>query len=127
MQWLRLEERFRRKIKNDDEWADGYSFNWRLRYNVVAQFPLNKNAYAPGTFSLAASNEVFINFGKQILYNYFDQNRFFIGLQYHLNKRDLLQAGYLNQFQQLSSGYLFRELHNVRLFYFHNLNFEKGL
>ncbi len=29
MQWIRLEERFRRKIANDSTLADGYNFNWR--------------------------------------------------------------------------------------------------
>ena len=41
MQWFRLEERFRRKIANDDHLADGYSYNWRMRYNILAMFPLN--------------------------------------------------------------------------------------
>ncbi|MBC7901840.1 MAG: DUF2490 domain-containing protein, partial [Gemmatimonadaceae bacterium] len=34
MQWFRLEERFRRKIKNDSTLSDGYLFNYRVRYNV---------------------------------------------------------------------------------------------
>lgn len=125
MQWFRLEERFRRKIKNDDELADGYTFNWRLRYNILSQFPLNKKRFQPGTFSLAVSNEVFVNFGKQITYNYFDQNRFFAGFHYHVNKHDNLQFGYMNVFQQLASGNRYRSLHTARIFYFHNLNFYK--
>ena len=37
MQWLRLEERYRRKILNDSTLGDGYSFNWKLRYNFYSR------------------------------------------------------------------------------------------
>jgi len=122
MQWFRLEERFRRKIKSDDELAEGYNFNWRMRYSILAQFPLSKNRFAPKTFSLVTANEVFVNFGKRIVYNYFDQNRFFAGFHYHVNKHDNLQFGYMNVFQQQGVGNKFRNIHTVRLFYFHNLD-----
>ncbi len=124
MHWLRLEERFRRKIKNDDELADGYNFNWRVRYNILSQFPLSKKRFEPGTFSFVLADELHINMGKQIIYNYFDQNRFFAGFHYHVNKHDNLQFGYMNVFQQLASGNNFRSFHTARIFYFHNLNLQ---
>ena len=125
MQWFRLEERFRRKIKNNDELADGYNFNFRLRYNILSQFPLSKKRFQPNTFSFVLSNEVFVNFGKQIVYNVYDQNRFFAGFHYHVNKHDNLQFGYMNVYQQLASGNQFRSTHAARVFYFHNLDLRK--
>ena len=125
MQWLRLEERFRRKIKNDNELAEGYLFNWRIRYNFLTQFPLSKKKFQPGTLSFVAGDEVFVNLGKQITYNYFDQNRFFAGFHYHVNKHDNLQFGYMNIFQQLAAGNRYRSLHTARVFYFHNLDLRK--
>lgn len=125
MQWFRLEERFRRNIKNDDELAGGYNFNWRIRYNILAQFPLSKKRFATNTVSLVTANEVFVNFGKRIVYNYFDQNRFFAGFHYHLNKHDNLQFGYMNVFQQLAAGNRYRNVNTLRLFYFHNLDLRK--
>jgi hypothetical protein len=122
---LRFEQRYRRKILSDDQLASGYDFNFRLRYNLLARFPLNSNAFQANTFSFVASDEVMVNFGKQIVYNYFDQNRMFLGLAYHLNKRDDLQLGYMNVFQQLASGNRYRSLHTARLFYFHNLDLRK--
>ena len=122
MQWFRLEERWRRKVLNDDELADGYNFNFRLRYNILSQFPLSKKKFQPGTLSLVLSNEVFVNFGKQIVYNYFDQNRFFAGFHLHVNKHDNLQFGYMNIFQQMASGNKYRSNHVARVFYFHNLD-----
>lgn len=125
MQWFRLEERWRRKILNDDTLADGYSFNFRLRYNLFAQFPLSKKRFQPGTVSFVANDELHINFGKQIVNNYFDQNRFFLGFNYHVNKHDNLQFGYMNVFQQLAAGNKYRSLNAARIFYFHNLDLRK--
>jgi hypothetical protein len=125
MQWFRLEERYRRKILNNDQLADGYNFNFRLRYNIFARFPLSKKYFQPKTFSFITNNEIHINFGKEIVYNYFDQNRFFLGFAWHANKTDDLQLGYMNVFQQLPAGNRYRSIHTARLFYFHNLDLRK--
>ena len=125
MQWIRLEERFRRKILNDDELAHGYNFNFRARYNILAQFPLSKKSFHPKTLSFIVNDELHVNFGKQVVYNYFDQNRFFTGFAYHVNKHDNLQVGYMNVFQQLASGNKYRSNHVARIFYFHNLDLRK--
>ena len=125
MQWFRLEERWRRNVLNDDELAEGYNFNFRVRYNILTQFPLNKKRFQPGTLSLVFSNEVFVNFGKQIVNNYFDQNRFFAGFHYYVNKHDQLQFGYMNVFQQLAAGNQYKSVSAARLFYFHNLDLRK--
>jgi Protein of unknown function (DUF2490) len=125
MQWFRLEERYRRKILNDYELADGYSFNYRLRYNFFSMFPLSKKKFEPKTLSFVANDELHINFGKQIVNNYFDQNRFFLGFAYHVNKHDNLQLGYMNLFQQLPAGNRYRSLHVARLFYFSNFDLRK--
>jgi hypothetical protein len=125
MQWFRLEERWRRKVLNDDELAEGYNFNFRVRYNILSQFPLNKKRFQPGTLSLVFSNEVFVNFGKQIVNNYFDQNRFFAGFHYYINKHDQVQFGYMNVFQQLAAGNQYKSINAARLFFFHNLDLRK--
>jgi hypothetical protein len=125
MQWFRLEERWRRKILNDDELAEGYNFNFRIRYNFFSQFSLSKKRFQPNTLSFVVNDEVHVNFGKQIVNNYFDQNRFFLGFNYHLNKHDNLQFGYMNVFQQLAAGNRYRSTHVARLFYFHNLDLRK--
>lgn len=125
MQWFRLEERWRRKILNDDALAEGYNFNFRIRYNFFSQFPLSKKRFQPNTFSFVVNDEVHVNFGKEIVNNYFDQNRFFLGFAYHVNKHDNLQFGYMNVFQQLAAGNRYRSIHAARVFYFHNLDVIK--
>jgi hypothetical protein len=122
MQWLRLEERYRRKIASDEELAEGYNFNWRLRYNFFIAAPLSKRAFAPGTFSFIFNDELHINAGKEIVYNTFDQNRLFVGFGFHTNAHDNLQFGYMNQYQQLAAGNKYKSVHVARVFYFHNLD-----
>jgi hypothetical protein len=126
MQWVRLEERYRRKVLNDSTLASGYNFNFRVRYNILWQIPLTTSKdIKKGDFSFVLNDEVHVNFGKQIVYNYFDQNRFFAGFAYHLNSHDNLQFGYMNIFQQLATGNRYRTTHAARIFYFHNLDLRK--
>jgi hypothetical protein len=125
MQWFRLEERFRKKLLNPDELDDEYSFNFRLRYNILLMVPLSKQRFQPGSLSFVINNEAHVNFGRQIVYNYFDQNRFFLGFAYHTNNRDNLQIGYMNVFQQLPAGNKYRSNNAARIFYFHNLDLRK--
>jgi hypothetical protein len=125
MQWFRLEERYRRKILNDSTLASGYNFNFRLRYNFFYEVPLTSKGIVPGQFSFVVNDELHLNFGKQILYNYFDQNRFFLGFKYQLTQHDNIQLGYMNVFQQLPAGSRFRNSNVIRLFYFQNLDLRK--
>ncbi len=126
MQWFRLEERYRQRLLNVNELDNSFAFNWRVRYNFLMQVPLSRKRFQPNTFSFITNNEVFVNLGKQVVYNTFDQNRFFVGLAYQTTKTDNLQFGYLNVFQQLTTGNQYKSSHVARIFYFHNLDLRKG-
>lgn len=125
IQAIRLEERFRRRIEEGSRLGDGYDYNPRLRYNFSLFLPLTKKKFAPGGLQFLLNNEVMFNFGKNIIYNHFDQNRFFAGLVYQVNPQVQIQAGYLNVYIQLPAGNVFRNQHNARIFYVHNLDFRK--
>ncbi|MBL7808923.1 MAG: DUF2490 domain-containing protein [Saprospiraceae bacterium] len=124
-QAIRLEERYRRRTLNDDQLGEGYQFNWRIRYNFSLFLPLTKKQFDPGALLFNVNNEVFINFGKQIVYNHFDQNRLFLGLVYQVNKHAQLHGGYMNLYQQLAAGNTFRNQHSIRIFYFHNVDLRE--
>lgn len=125
MQWIRLEERWRRKILNDSTLAEGNNFNWRLRYNIWYEVPLVKNGLIPKSLSFIVNDELHINFGKEIVYNYFDQNRFFLGFKYQISKNSNVQAGYMNLFQQLSTGNRYKNINAARVFFFQNFDLRK--
>jgi len=126
IQALRLEERFRRKIKDDDELADGYLFNYRVRHNMMVMIPLGWRTFERGALSAVLNNELMVNFGKEIVNNYYDQNRFFIGLGYHFDPNKNIQVGYMNVFQQLPQGNRYRSIHAPRVFFFHNVDLRKN-
>lgn len=125
MQWIRLEERFRQKIKNDNELAEGYRFDERLRYNFLLNIPLNKKGIVPKSFSAILNDEVMINLSKNNVYNIFDQNRFFVGLAYNFNAHSNLQVGYMNVYQQLAAGNKYKNINAIRLFFFQNFDLRK--
>lgn len=125
MQWFRLEEKFRRKVVDVDNLGEGYNYSWKLRYNFLLNAALGKKAFAPGSFSFVLNDEVHVNFGKEVVYNYFDQNRFFVGFSYHNSSSDNIQFGYMNLFQQLASGNSYKDIHTIRVSYFHNLDLRK--
>jgi hypothetical protein len=123
-QYIRLEERFRRKVLNDSTLASGHNFNYRVRYNFSLQVPL-KPEVKKGSFSVLANDELQVSFGKQVVVNYFDQNRFFLGLAYHVNAHDNIQFGYLNVFQQLATAGRYRSISGARILYAHNLDLRR--
>jgi len=123
LQWLRLEERFTGIVVND-ELQSGYNFNYRLRYNFSFFIPLKGKELVPKTPFIALIDEVFINFGNKIVYNTFDQNRFFIGVGYQITSHMNVQTGYMNIFQQEATGNSYWSTHAIRLFLFQTLDFR---
>lgn len=121
VQWLRVEQRFNRKISNDIL-QDGYNRTNRIRYNMLFSIPLGKKEIAPRTPFIVVSNEVFINFGKNIVYNTFDQNRFTLGLGYQFTSHLNAQLCYMNVYQQEAAGNRYMSSNVIRLFVFHSLD-----
>ena len=120
-QWARAEQRFNHRIVGD-QLGEGYSFNWRFRYNALLQIPIKGETIQPGIPNIVVQNEAFINAGKQIVNNTFDQNRFFVGVSYPFSKQWLGQLGYMNQTVQQPAGNVFVSNNTLRFFLFHNLD-----
>ena len=123
-QWLRIEERFR-QIATAGVATEVYAFNWHFRYGIALIFPLKGKTLAPKTPFLFFGDEIFINAGKQIVNNYFDQNRLSAGLGYQFTSRLNAQLAYTDAFQQLPAGNQYVNINAVRLFIFHNINLRK--
>lgn len=125
MQWIRLEERFREKIAANGSIGDGYQFNFKLRYNIWYEIPFKPKLTGPGDWSLILNDELHVNFGKEIVNNYFDQNRFFVGAKYQLNTSSNIQVGYMYFFQQLASGNQYKDINALRIFFFQNIDLRQ--
>ncbi len=119
LQRFRIEERFFHK-NNGKELLSGYDFNWRFRYRAQCNIKLNKPS-APKKTILKLSDEVMLNLGKRIVYNHFDQNRFYIAVEQEFNKNFSVELGYLKLFQQRSSGYQFYDRDILRFTLHHKM------
>ncbi len=112
MHRLRLDARFIHS-NNGEQLLDGYDFNWRIRYRVLANCRLSKKeSKLPANLKL--SNELMLNAGSKIINNQFDQNRLYVGLEQGLNKNVALELGYLHWYQQRPSGYQFFDREIIR-------------
>ena len=122
-QYLRIEERFVRTTSNG-ELGDDYRFTWRFRYNFGLSLPLKGDALIAGTPFLFFNDELLISAGKNVVNNYFDQNRLFAGVGYQFRANLNAHLGYLYVFQQLPAGNEYVHINSLRLFIFHNLDFR---
>ena len=120
-QWLRLEERYNEKVANDVK-TGRYIYTWRTRYNFSFFVPLKGNDIGPKVPYVALQNELFLSFGKNVVYNTFDQNRLFIGMGYQFNSNLNAQLGYMNVFQQNGSGNDYFSSHTIRLYVYHSVD-----
>ena len=118
---IRLEQRWRDVIINDVVMREK-QFSTRLRYLASFEIRLVENPKGP---KLIISDEVLVQFGKAIVNNTFDQNRFFLGLKIPLNDKLSCDVGYMNVLQQSLTGYQYDLSHIFRLFFYFNLNMAK--
>ncbi|GAB3552546.1 hypothetical protein GCM10027577_34730 [Spirosoma fluminis] len=91
----------------------------------MLQIPFKGETIQPGILNFTVQDKVYVNAGKQITYNYFDQNRFFVGPSYPFRKNLTAQLGYMNQYVQQPSGSVLISNHTARLFVLHTLDLRK--
>ncbi len=120
LQRLRLEQRWQQKIVADN--YAGIKFTNRFRYLIGFSIPVTKIPHYP---SFVISDEMCVQFGKEVVYNTFDQNRFFIGGKQQLTKNLSLDIGYMLVYQQKTSGILYDENSTFRLFFYYSPDMRK--
>lgn len=99
---LRLEQRF------FGGQAERYEnrFRYMLRTNVPLPWQERK-------YYLTLWNEIFYNFGEDVAFNTFDQNRAAVALGRHLNGHTRLEVGFMEQTLQQRSGRVFEHNHTL--------------
>jgi hypothetical protein len=115
----RAEWRFFRNTENN-HLASGYWNVLRLRYKFGADYIVWKSIKKKN-LKLKTSDEILINAGKAIVNNVFDQNRFFIGLNYQFHPKLAIEAGYMNLFQQKTTGFEFYNRNIARFTLLHKI------
>ncbi|UUV22745.1 DUF2490 domain-containing protein [Paenimyroides aestuarii] len=111
-----LEQRFvgrysSAEVNSEDE----FPLLHRMRYMIRLQMPLKGKQIQDKTPYLAAYNELFVGFGKNVNANVFDQNRTGLLFGYHFNKNLRIEAGYFKQIVQYG-----RSINNQNVFQYNN-------
>jgi hypothetical protein len=121
LQRIRTEQRWKDVIVDDQKTGDK-QFSFRLRYLASFEARFFSNAKLP---ALVLSDEVLVQFGKNIVYNAFDQNRLFIGIKLPVRTDLSFDFGYMNVLQQKSTGYKYDSNNVLRLFIYYSPDFRK--
>ena len=124
---------FLQRIRNEQRWhqvldaegnVDRVRFSNRVRFLFSASIRVFENPKLP---RLVLADEVLFHFGPEIVYNTFDQNRFFVGINHRLNKDWVFDFGYMSVFQQKYSGYQYDHNHTIRLFFYFSPDLRKKI
>lgn len=116
---LRNEQRWQQLVVNDS--LRGNIFSDRVRTLVYFTIPVSKNFYVP---SIAVADELMVQFGKDIVYNTFDQNRLFLGVRQSISRSVSFDLGYMMVYQQRASGYQYNRNHTLRCFFYYRPDFR---
>ena len=119
---LRNEERWQEKIVND-KFINSYKFTDRIRYLLSTTISVFNNPHYP---LIVISDEIAVQFGKEIVYNTFDQNRLFLGVKQTISKYISFDLGYMLVYQQKASGYQYDINNTFRCFFYYAPDCRKG-
>lgn len=109
---------FQHRYRLEQRWIqhagqEHFTYTNRFRYNLRAAHPFKGKTIDDGEFYAAAANEFFINFGKNVANNIFDQNRSVAVVGYRFSKALAFELGYLNQIVAQRNGFRFEYNHTL--------------
>lgn len=107
----RLEQRWLGAAQGSENSA--YTYANRARYMFRLALPLVGGKSGPGVPYAALYDEVFVNFGRAVQRNIFDQNRAYAALGYQFTPATAVELGYMYQLVQQRNGRVFE--HNNTL------------
>ncbi len=114
----RLEQRWLGAVEGSD-----YTYVNRTRYQLRMALPLLGGKIEAGTPYAVVSDELFVNFGRSVQNNFFDQNRAYAALGYQFTKALAMELGYLHHLVQQRSGRVFEYNNTLQI----NLTFNPDL
>ncbi len=118
---FRYDARFRQEIE-DNILLDNYEFNWRLRYFLMAQYPIYKNSEKNTEWYAYSYNEILYDTGKNVTKGFrLNQNRFTVGIGYKFDNLRI-QLGYLNMIKNPATNGSKVFANTAMLMVFHNFD-----
>ena len=116
---LRVEQRWKRSTSNLD--PTYYYYN-RFRYKFLGYVPVVGRLTDKNSFYLCFYNEIFMQAGEKVEFNYFEDNRAYLGMAYGITDDIQLHFGYMKSFGQLDE-FTFRNHDIFRLSLYHKHSF----
>lgn len=122
---------FIQRIRNEQRWHEVLDengdflrtrFSNRIRFLSSFSFDIFNDPSRP---SLVISDEILVHFGKDVLYNTFDQNRVFAGLKVPVTRDLKFDIGYMMVFQQHYTGMSYDMNHTFRFFFYYSPDLRK--
>ncbi|MFT3826243.1 MAG: DUF2490 domain-containing protein [Chitinophagaceae bacterium] len=108
---FRADSRWREQVENNQT-TGAHNFSERIRYLYSLGIPVSTNPKVP---VITFTNEVLLQFGKQIVYNPLDQLRVFTGIRQNIGKGWSYDFGYMLIYQQAAAGNVYNLNHTIRL------------
>lgn len=121
---FRLEERYFKKVVDGDV-LSSTNFNFRLRYQISATFPLVTFKARDQQLLFHVTDEIFVNAGREIVYNVLDKNRISFGPSFKFSKKITVGLSYMYQFSQLNSPATYANDDVMWFTIRHNVDFSK--
>ena len=124
---LRFEQRFiNSPVLQSGEYEPGEAvYTNRVRIYEGFSIPFKGKTIEDHSLYVAAFDEVYINFGKNVAFNIMDQNRAYLGIGYKIPKAGRLQIGYLNQLIFRGDGIKVEQNHTLHLSLSSNIEFRR--
>ncbi|MBN9283824.1 MULTISPECIES: DUF2490 domain-containing protein [unclassified Flavobacterium] len=121
----KAEARFFHDTENN-ELSGGYRFsNFRFRYQLGFDIPvIRKKHTREEMITVKVKDEVMFNAGSTIVKNVFDQNRIYAAVNYRLNPAFAVEVGYMNWYQQRTSGTEYYDRDILRISLFHTISLK---
>ena len=105
-----------------DKFSGDNKFTDRFRYLLSLTIPVTKQKGIP---AFMVSDELCVQFGKEVVYNTFDQNRIFVGIKENISASLSFDLGYMYLVQEKASGYQYDHNRTFRWFFYYNPDFRK--
>ncbi len=122
LQRVRTEQRWNEILSRETGEVDRIQFTHRIRF----LFSMSLRVFeSPSLPRLVVADEVHIQFGDEIIYNTFNQNRIFVGISQRISPTVSFDFGYMHVYQQKATGFEYDSNHTIRLFFYYTPDFRK--
>ncbi len=122
LQRIRVEQRWHEVLDRATGEVDRVRYSNRFRFLMSASVQVFENPQLP---KLVIADEIHFHTGKEIIFNTFDQNRLFVGINQRLSKSVTFDMGYMMVYQQRYSGYQYDLNNTFRLFFYFSPDWRK--